>query len=111
MLDRRLFERLREGATFINTGRGAQVVEADLIAVLKERPDLTALLDVTAPEPPAADSELWRLPNVAISPHIGGTTGHEVVRLADCAIEEFEVWRTGKPLRYQVTPEIFRTMG
>jgi phosphoglycerate dehydrogenase-like enzyme len=111
VLDRKLFERLREGATFINTGRGAQVVEADLIAVLKQRPDLTALLDVTAPEPPAADSELWQLPNVVISPHIGGTTGHEVVRLADCAIEEFEAWRAGKPLRYQVTPEIFRTMG
>ena len=43
VLTRKLFETLREGATFINTGRGAQVVEADLIAVLKERPDLTAL--------------------------------------------------------------------
>lgn len=106
-----LFASLREGATFINTGRGAQVVEADLIAVLKERPDITALLDVTAPEPPPPDSELWRLPNVVISPHIGGTTGHEVVRLADCVIAEFEAWRAGKPLRYQVTPEIFRTMG
>lgn len=111
VLDRKLFATLRDGATFINTGRGAQVVEADLIAVLKERPDLTALLDVTAPEPPPPDSEFWRLPNVVISPHIGGTTGHEVVRLADCVIEEFEAWQSGKPLRYQVTPEIFRTMG
>jgi hypothetical protein len=33
------------------------------------------------------------------------------VRLADCAIDEFEAWRAGKPLRYRVTPEIFRTMG
>ncbi len=90
VLTRKLFESLRDGATFINTGRGAQVVEEDLIAVLKERPDLTALLDVTWPEPPPPDSELWRLPNVVISPHIGGTTGHEVVRLADCAIAEFE---------------------
>ena len=111
VLTRKLFASLRDGATFINTGRGAQVVEADLIAVLKERRDLTALLDVTDPEPPPADSELWRLPNVIISPHIGGTTGNEVVRLADCAIDEFEAWRDGKPLRYQVTPEIFRTMG
>lgn len=111
VLDRKLFNRLRDGATFINTGRGAQVVEADLIATLKARPDVTALLDVTWPEPPPPDSEFWRLPNVVISPHIGGTTGHEVVRLADCAIEEFEAWQAGKPLRYQVTPEIFRTMG
>ena len=102
---------MREGATFINTGRGAQVVEADLIAVLEARPDLTALLDVTWPEPPAADSKLWALPNALISPHIGGTIGHEVTRLADCAIGEFERWQAGQPLRYQVTREVLATMG
>ena len=111
VLGKRLFASMRDGATFINTGRGGQVVEADMIAVLKARPDLTALLDVTSPEPPPADSDLWRLPNVMISPHIGGTTGHEVVRLADCVIEEFEAWQAGKPLRYEVTREIFKTMG
>lgn len=110
-LDGALFEAMREGASFINTGRGAQVVEADLVRVLKARPDLTALLDVTWPEPPEAESELWRLPNVAISPHIGGTIGDEVVRLADCAIEEFEAWLQGRPLRYRVTSEVLRTMG
>jgi len=78
---------------------------------VEARPDLTALLDVTWPEPPAPTSKLWSLPNVVISPHIGGTTGDEVVRLADCAIEEFERWQAGQPLRYQVTREIFATMG
>jgi phosphoglycerate dehydrogenase-like enzyme len=110
-LDRALFETMREGATFINTGRGAQVVEADLAQVLQERADLTALLDVTWPEPPAPASELWTLPNVVISPHIGGTIGDEVIRLADCAIEEFEEWQAGRPLRYQVTREVLETMG
>jgi phosphoglycerate dehydrogenase-like enzyme len=111
VLNKKLFASMREGTTFINTGRGAQVIEADLIATLKARPDLTALLDVSWPEPPPPDSELWRLPNVVISPHIGGTTGHEVVRLADCVTEEFEAWQAGKPLRYEVTRDIFRTMG
>lgn len=106
-----LFASMREGATFINTGRGAQVVEDELIAVLKDRADLTALLDVTWPEPPADDSALWTLPNVLISPHIGGTIGNEVTRLAACAIEEFEAWNAGRPLRYQVTAEVLRTMG
>jgi phosphoglycerate dehydrogenase-like enzyme len=106
-----LFESMRDGATFINTGRGAQVVEEDLIRVLRERPDLTALLDVTWPEPPESDSELWTLPNVVISPHIGGTIGDEVIRLADCVIEEFEAWEAGKGLRYEVTKEVFATMG
>jgi phosphoglycerate dehydrogenase-like enzyme len=111
VLTKKLFESMRDGATFINTGRGAQVVEADMIAVLKARPDLTALLDVSWPEPPPPDSELWKLSNVVISPHIGGTTGHEVTRLADCAIEEFEAWQAGRKLRYEVTREIFKTMG
>lgn len=106
-----LFETMREGATFINTGRGAQVVEADLIRVLRARPDLTALLDVTWPEPPEPGSPLWSLPNVVISPHIGGTIGNEVTRLADCVIEEFEAWAAGRPLRYRVTREVFATMG
>ena len=111
VLDGSLFERMREGATFINTGRGAQVVEGDLIRVLKERPDLTALLDVTFPEPPVADSELWTLPNVWISPHVGGSVGDEVVRMADCVIEEFVAWESGKPLRYQVTRQVLDSMG
>jgi phosphoglycerate dehydrogenase-like enzyme len=106
-----LFASLRDGATFINSGRGAQVVESDLIRVMNARPDLTALLDVTWPEPPAADSPLWSLPNVVISPHIGGTIGDEVTRLADVVIEEFEAWDRGRPLRYQVTREILETMG
>jgi phosphoglycerate dehydrogenase-like enzyme len=105
------FASLREGATFINTGRGAQVVEADMIRVLTARPDLTALLEVTDPEPPAADSPLWDLPNVVISPHTGGTVGDEVVRLSDCAIEEFEAWIAGRPLRYEITAKILETMG
>jgi phosphoglycerate dehydrogenase-like enzyme len=111
VLTAELFATMREGATFINSGRGAQVVEADLVAVLEGRPDLTALLDVTWPEPPAPDSKLWSLANVVISPHIGGTIGNEVGRLADCAIEEFERWQAGRPLRYQVTAEVLATMG
>jgi phosphoglycerate dehydrogenase-like enzyme len=106
-----LFERMREGATFINSGRGAQVVEADLARVLATRPDLTALLDVTFPEPPAPASPLWTLSNVVMSPHIGGTIGDEVGRLADCVLEEFAAWQAGRPLRYQVTREILASMG
>jgi phosphoglycerate dehydrogenase-like enzyme len=106
-----LFARMRDGATFINSGRGAQVVEAELARVLAARPDLTALLDVTFPEPPRADAPLWTLPNVVMSPHIGGTIGDEVGRLADCVIEEFVAWRSGAPLRYEVTSAILATMG
>ena len=85
--------------------------EAGLIETLKNRPDLTARLDVTDPEPPDADSELWKLPNVWISPHIGGSVGDEVVRMADCMIEELQAWESGEPLRYRITKEVLSTMG
>jgi len=105
------FSEMRDGATFINSGRGAQVVEADLIRVLENRSDITALLDVTLPEPPIQDSPLWQLPNVVISPHIGGTVGDEVVRLADCVIDEYERWQAGQSLSYEITSKVLATMG
>jgi phosphoglycerate dehydrogenase-like enzyme len=105
------FELMRDGATFINSGRGAQVIEADLLAFLEARPDVTALTDVTWPEPPAPDSAFWTLPNIVMSPHIGGTVGDEVVRLADLVIEEYERWARGEALQHQVTAEVLATMG
>ena len=105
------FAALRENATFINTGRGATLVEPELIAVLRQRPDLTALLDVTDPEPPAPDSPFYTLPNVRLSSHIAGSVGTEVMRMADVVLEECAAWRAGKPLRYQVTQAMLATMA
>ncbi|WP_309719876.1 hydroxyacid dehydrogenase, partial [Armatimonas sp.] len=56
MLKATHFAQLRSGATFINTGRGLTVVESELADVLRARLDLTALLDVTWPEPVPPDS-------------------------------------------------------
>lgn len=111
LLRREHFEAMPENAVFINTGRGATVVEDDLVAVLERRPDMTALLDVTDPEPPAAGSRLYALPNVTLSSHIAGSIGGEVARMADTAIEEFIGWREGKPLRYAVTTDMLKTMA
>ncbi len=111
LLTRRHFESMRPGAAFINTGRGATVAEADLAAVLAIRPDLTALLDVTYPEPPPADSPWYRLENVQLSTHIAGSSGNEVVRMADCCLDEFAAWRSGAPLTYQVTRAMLEKMA
>ena len=87
------------------------MVEEDLIGVLRERPDLTALLDVTDPEPPLEGSEFYTLPNVHLSSHIAGSQGDEILRQADYAIAEFENWAAGRPLRYRVTLEMLKTMA
>jgi len=111
LLKGELFASMREGATFINTGRGATVVESDLIRTLQKRTDLTALLDVTDPEPPKPDSLFYEMPNVHLTSHIAGSIGDEVVRMADYMIEEFQAWEESRPLRYAVTREMLSTMA
>lgn len=98
-----LFRRMNEGAVFINVGRGRQVHEGDLVQVMKERPDLTALLDVQHPEPPEDGSELFNVPNIQLSGHLAGSKASEFGRLADYMIEEFIRFERGEPLLYQVS--------
>lgn len=111
MLNGALFNTMPLNATFINTGRGATVVEEELVEVLKARTDLTALLDVTEPEPPSLMSPLWSLPNARLSSHIAGAIGDEVRRVAELVIEEFQAWEKGKPLRYAVTEAMLEAMA
>jgi len=108
MLHGGLFRRMKPGASFINTARGAVVNEADLIAVLRERNDLFAVLDVTYPEPPAPDSPLYDLPNVMLTPHIAGSMGSECRRMGRAMVEELDRWLRGEPLLYRVDREYAR---
>jgi phosphoglycerate dehydrogenase-like enzyme len=105
------FESMRENAVFINTGRGATAVEADMIDVLQKREDLTALLDVTVQEPPQGESPLYMMPNVVLTGHIAGSLGDEVVRMADYIIEDFIAWHDGSPTRFEITPEMLKTQA
>ena len=98
-------------ATFINTGRGAQVVEQELIDTLKARPDLMAILDVTFPEPPVSNSPLYTLPNCILTPHIAGSSGHEVRRMGAYMMAEYENYVHGKATQYEVTTEMLKTMA
>ena len=100
------FEKMLPYATFINTGRGAQVVEEDLIRVLIERPDITAILDVTYPEPPEENSPFYSLDNCILTPHIAGSSGDEVHRMAEFMLEEFK-----NPGKYEVTLKMLETMA
>lgn len=106
MLHREHFELMKPGATFINTSRGAVVDENALIGVLKERPDLYAVLDVTYPEPPLADSPFYDLPNVVLTPHIAGSMGNECRRMGSYMIDELRRYQTGEPFKYEVTNDM-----
>jgi len=111
MLTYKHFSSMPPYATFLNTGRGAQVVEADLVRALSERPDITAVLDVTDPEPSPLDHPFYTLPNCFLTPHIAGSLGGEVVRMAEYMVDEYECHRAGKPCRYEVTLKMLETMA
>ena len=111
MLNGKLFSQMLPYATFLNTGRGAQVVEEELIATLRARPDLTAVLDVTFPEPPETDSGLLRLPNCILTPHIAGSSGNEVQRMASYMLEEYRRFTRGESCLWEVTGTMLETMA
>lgn len=109
VLDGKLFASMPPNGVFINTGRGRQVNEAELCEVLRARPDLTALLDVTWPEPPEEDSPLYRLPNVFLSPHIAGSLNDEWQRMADYMIDEFKRYLAGEKLQHEISESMLLT--
>ena len=111
MLNYSLFSKMRENAVFINTGRGAQVVEEDLVRILTERPDLTALLDVTDPEPPVENHPFYTLENCRLTPHIAGSIGDEVCRMGEYMLEEYKAYVSASPTKYEVSEEMLETMA
>lgn len=102
---------MKERATFINTARGAIVNEEEMIEVLRDRKDLTAVLDVTNPEPPAQDSPLYELDNVFLTPHIAGSLGNETGRLGEYMLGELRRCLNNDSLQYEVTEEKFKRMA
>ena len=112
LVNRRLLELMPPYSTFINTARGALVCEEDLCAVLRARPDITALLDVTYPEPPAQDSALYDLPNVVMTPHIAGAIGaNDTRRLGESMLDELRLYLSTGELRWEVTPDRLAKMA
>ena len=102
MLTGELLDSIPFGGTFINTGRGRTVDTDGFVEVFCRRQDLTAILDVTDPEPLPADHPIWELPNVYISTHIAGSSGSELSRMADLCIEELDRWLAGEPLQHSL---------
>lgn len=102
LLGRQHFAAMKRGATFINTARGVVVREDEMIAVLRERPDLFAVLDVSEHEPPPQNDPLFTLPNVVLTPHIAGSAGMECRRMGRMMVDEVERYLTGRPLEGEV---------
>jgi len=80
LFDAKFFAAAKPSAFFVNVGRGKSVVQPDLIAALRSGRLAGAGLDVTDPEPLPADSPLWQMQNVILTPHIsaGSDLGDEL---------------------------------
>ncbi|MFE0906553.1 hydroxyacid dehydrogenase [Streptomyces rochei] len=94
---------IRDGGVVINTSRGSLIDQQALTRELLSG-RLTAVLDVTEPEPLPTGSELHDLPNVFLTPHIAGSVGNELERLGSTVVDEVEQLVAGRPLRQQVLP-------
>ena len=98
LLGERELRSMNRGAILINIARGAVVDESALIAVLREGHLGGAALDVFAKEPLPADSPLWDLPNVIVSPHSASTVPAENTRLTDLFCENLRRYLDGRAL-------------
>lgn len=76
----KFFSSLKKGSYFISVGRGGSTVTADLITALKDGTLAGAGLDVTDPEPLPPGHELWKIPNVIITPHNSSTSDRALER-------------------------------
>ncbi len=104
MIDGAALALMPDDAVLINTARGDLVDEAALVAELAAG-RLFAFLDVTDPEPPAADSPLRSLPNVVVTPHVAGCV-ENCHRMGELAVEELRRFFTGEPPVYGITEDM-----
>jgi phosphoglycerate dehydrogenase-like enzyme len=98
---------MKETAVFVNISRGKVVDEAALARALAENRIMGAGLDAFAREPLPADSPLWDLPNVLMTPHVGGNGGRELWRrMSDLVRDNTRRYLSGAPLKHVVrTPD------
>lgn len=92
-------QHFKRGAILINVARGPIVVEVDLVDALRSGQLSAAGLDVTEQEPLATDSPLWGMPNVIITPHVGGQSASRADDITNFFCDNLGRYRAGKPLR------------
>jgi len=105
IFDLKAFGKMKPSSIFINTGRGKLHNEKDLEHALREGYIWGAGLDVSNPEPMAADNALLDMPNVAVLPHIGSATEEARNGMAVMAAQNVLAGLHGNDLPYPLPPE------
>jgi phosphoglycerate dehydrogenase-like enzyme len=100
------FAAMRRHAVFVNIGRGTTVDEPAMIQALERGVIAGAALDVFAAEPLPAESPLWRMPNVLVSPHRAGDHERWAAHVVALFVDNLERFVAGEPLRNVVDIEL-----
>ena len=90
--------KMKPGALLVNVARGPMVVTDDLVAALERGRLAGAVMDVTEPEPLPPTSRLWDLPNVIITPHVGGQSSWRIDNMTELFCRNLRRWQAGLPL-------------
>ena len=98
MIDAPTLAKMKPHALLVNVARGPLVVEADLVEALLNERLAGAVMDVTDPEPLPPTSKLWELPNVIITPHVGGQSARRIDDMTALFCENLRRWQSGQPL-------------
>lgn len=98
IFDSAFFAAMKPGGYFITVGRGASTKTDALVAALQSGRLAGAGLDVTDPEPLPADSPLWAMPNVIITPHVSASSDLQLERIAIVVAENLRRYAAGEPL-------------
>lgn len=111
ILSGELFSMMKPYATFINTGRGRQVDERGLAKAMRKVRTRTALLDVTLHEPINPFGRIARCKNIIITPHIAGSNGREVERMARYMIDEAKKVDKNENTEHEVSMDMLSRMA
>jgi phosphoglycerate dehydrogenase-like enzyme len=106
IIDKTALSLMRPHAFIVNIARGALIDQNELITALQARRLGGVALDVTDPEPLPAESPLWSMENVIITPHIAGLSTHYNDRVVDLMCENLHRYLAGEPLLNLVQREL-----
>jgi len=98
LIDGAALGRMRPEALLVNVARGPLVKTSALVEALKSKRLAGAVMDVTDPEPLPPDSDLWAMPNVIITPHVGGQSASRADDITRLFATNLRRWLAGEPL-------------
>jgi D-3-phosphoglycerate dehydrogenase len=98
LIDAAAMAKMKPGSLLVNMARGPIVAHDDLVAALESGHLAGAVMDVTEPEPLHVSSKLWDMPNVIITPHVGGQAAWRIDTMTDLFCRNLQRWQTGQPL-------------